>query len=61
MAAKKEILVVVSKVKDYIKSKKMMTAGDLPPALSGEVHTLLDRAIKRCKANKRATVRADDL
>ncbi len=61
MAAKKEVLVVVSKVKDYLKSKKMMTSGDLPQALSAEVYGLLDKAIKRCKANKRSTVRADDL
>ena len=58
---KKEMLVVVSKVKEYIKSKKMMTSGDLPQALSNEIYGLLDKAIKRCKANKRATVRADDL
>jgi len=58
---KKEMLVVVSKVKEYIKSKKMMTSGDLPQALSNELYGLLDKAIKRCKANKRATVRADDL
>ncbi|RLB58402.1 MAG: hypothetical protein DRI34_04975 [Deltaproteobacteria bacterium] len=61
MAKKQEILVVVSKVKDYIKSKKMMTSSDLAPALSAEVQALLDKAIKRCKANKRSTVRADDL
>lgn len=58
---KKEMLVVVSKVKEYIKSKKMMTSGDLPQALSNEIYAMLDKAIKRCKANKRATVRAEDL
>ena len=52
---KKEMLVVVSKVKDYIKSKRGMTSGDLPAALSNEVHKLLD------KANKRSTVKASDL
>jgi hypothetical protein len=61
MAKKQEILVVVSKVKDYIKTKKMMTAGDLPAALSVELQAMLDKAIKRCKSNKRSTVRADDL
>ena len=61
MAAKKEMLVVVSKVKDHIKSKKFMTAGDLPAALSGEMYGLLDKAIRRAKANGRKTVRADDL
>jgi histone H3/H4 len=56
-----EILVVASKVKEYIKSKKMMSSGDLPAALSEEIKALLDKAIKRCKANKRSTVRPDDL
>ncbi len=59
--AKQEVLVVVSKVKEYIKSKKMMSASDLPGALSTEIQALLDKAIKRCKSNKRSTVRADDL
>jgi hypothetical protein len=58
---KKEILVVQSKVKEYIKSKKCLTAGDLAEALSNEVYGLLDKAIKRCKANNRSTVRPDDL
>ena len=58
---KKEILVVVSKIKEYIKSKKMMTSGDLAAGLSTEVYDLMDKAIKRFKANKRSTVRSDDL
>jgi ribosomal protein L22 len=57
----REVLVVVSKVKDYIKSKKCMTSGDLPAALSEEVYALLDKAIARAKSNKRSTVRPDDL
>ncbi|RME25522.1 MAG: hypothetical protein D6806_07730 [Deltaproteobacteria bacterium] len=57
----KEMFVVASKVKEYIKSKKMMTSSDLPAALSDEVKAILDKAIKRCKANKRSTVRPDDL
>lgn len=57
----KEMFVVASKVKEYIKSKKMMTSGDLPAALSDEVKALLDKAIKRCKSNKRSTVRPEDL
>ena len=60
-AAAKEVLVVVSKVKDYIKSKNCMTSGDLAAALSNEVYALLDKAIARCQSNKRSTVRPDDL
>ena len=59
--AKKEMLVVVSKVKDVIKAKKCMTSGELPGALSDEVHKLLDKACARTKANKRSTVKASDL
>ncbi len=61
MAKKREILVVGSKIKAYIRSKKCMTSGDLLQAVSGEVYGILDRAIKRTKANKRATVRSQDL
>lgn len=61
MAAKKEVLVVVSKVKDYIKSKKCMTSGDLPVALSQEIYGMIDKAVARTKANKRSTVKPSDL
>ena len=57
----REILVVVSKVKDFIKSKECMTSGDLSEALSTMVYTLLERACERAKANKRSTVRPEDL
>lgn len=57
----KEVLVVAAKVKDYVKSKKMMAAGDLVPALSDEVYALIDKAIERCKANKRSIVSPKDL
>ena len=60
MAKKKEILLVGTKVKAYIKSKKMMSSSDLLVALNDEVYRLIDNAIARCKANKRATVSAKD-
>ncbi len=61
MAKSKEVLVVGSKVKALIKSKKCLTAGDLLPALSEKVAELLDAAATRCKSNKRSTGRANDL
>jgi len=61
MAKKKEPLVVASKVKAYIKSKSMMTSADAVDALSGAVYDLLDAAIRRTKANKRSTVKPQDL
>ena len=60
-ASKKEVLVVASKVKAYIKSKKMMTSSDSIDALSCHVYDILDKAIARTKANKRSTVKPQDL
>ena len=60
-ASKKEVLVVASKVKAYVKSKKMMTSSDAIAALSDQVYALLDDAIARTKANKRSTVKPQDL
>lgn len=61
MAKKRESLVVASKVKAYIKSKKMMTSSDSLEALSEKVYGMLDAAITRTKANRRSTVKAQDL
>jgi phosphohistidine swiveling domain-containing protein len=59
--ADKEVLVVASKVKAYIKSKKMMTSSDAIVALSDKVYAMLDDAVARTKANRRSTVKAQDL
>jgi hypothetical protein len=59
--AKKEVLVVGSKVKAYIKSKKMMCSGDLIEGLSSKVYDCIDDAVTRTKNNKRSTVRPHDL
>lgn len=59
--AGKDVLVVTSKVKAHIKSKKMMTSSDAIVALSNKVYAMLDRAIARAKANRRSTVKAQDL
>jgi len=59
--AGKEVLVVASKVKAYIKSKKMMTSSDAIAALSDKVYAMLDDAVARTKANRRSTVKAQDL
>lgn len=59
---KKESLIVASKVKAYIKSVKMMTSSEAVEAVSKEyVYTLLDAAVARTKANRRSTVKAQDL
>ena len=57
----RESLVVASKVKAYIKSKKMMTSADAITAISDKVYCLLDHAADRTKANRRSTVKPQDL
>jgi len=61
MAKKKEALVVTSKVKAYIRGKKMMSSSDAVAALNNTVYSVLDAAIARAKANRRSTVRPQDL
>ena len=56
-----EPLVVASKVKAYIKSKGMMSASEMIGGLSCKVYCMLDAAIERTKANKRSTVKPQDL
>ena len=61
MAKEKEVLVVASKVRAYIKSKKMMCSSELIGALSDKVYCKLNCAMERTKANRRSTVKAIDL
>jgi len=52
-----EVLVVVSKLKAYIRSSSgMNTAGNVAPALSNVVRTLCDRAIEKARSEGRKTV-----
>ena len=57
----RESLIVASKIKAYIKSKKMMTSSDSLAALSDAVYNILDAAVVRTKANRRSTVKPQDL
>ena len=61
MAKKRDSLVVASKVKAYVKSKKMMTSSEAVEAISENVYSMLDCAIVRSKANRRSTIKAQDL
>ena len=62
-AAKKEreMLIVGSKVKAFVKASGCMTAGDVLPALSEKVYCLLGKAVERTKSNRRSTLRSQDL
>jgi len=57
----RDSLIVASKVKAYIKSKKMMTSSDALEAISEQVYSMLDVAVTRTKANRRSTVKPQDL
>jgi len=53
----KGILVVVSKLKQYIRSVSgMNTAGNVAPALSDTIRKLCDQAIEKAKTDGRKTV-----
>lgn len=56
-----EPLVVASKVKAYVKSKGMMSSSEMISSLSCNVYCMLDAAIERTKANRRSTVKPQDL
>jgi histone H3/H4 len=59
--ARNESLVVGSKVKAYIKEKDCMTSSETLDALNAKIYCILDAAIERTKANKRSTVKPQDL
>ena len=56
-----EILVVQSKVKEFIKSKGCQTSATAIDALSKRVKELLNEAVERAKSNNRSTVKDRDL
>ena len=60
-AQDRDVLVVASKLKAYIKSKDMMTASDSIVAFSDMLYCLADKAIARAQANRRSTVKPQDL
>lgn len=57
----RDSLVVTSKVKAFVRSNKMICAGDLPGAVDAKVREMLKAAASRAGLNKRSTVRPQDL
>ena len=57
----REVLVVASKVKAYMKAKNMNTSADAIASLSDKVYMLLDDATSRTRANGRKTLKAQDV
>ncbi len=57
MAEKKEVLIVASKVKAYIKEKgELSTSGSVGDKLTDVIKSLCDAAIEKAKNDKRKTV-----
>lgn len=57
----RDTLVVASKVKAYIKGKKMNTSADAINRLSEQVYMMIDNATNRTKANGRKTIKEQDI
>jgi len=60
-SSKKDVLVVASKIKAYIRSKGKMCSSDAIQAMSDCVYCCLDRAMGRAESNRRSTVKPQDL
>ena len=60
MSEKKEVLAVMSKVKGYIKSSGLNTAGSVAEILSDKIRELCDNAIENAKKANRKTVMDKD-
>lgn len=58
--AERQMILVASKTKEYIKSKQCIVSSDALEELNNKVHDLIDAAVKRTKDNKRSTLRAYD-
>jgi len=56
-----DTIVVVSKVKEYVKTKGLQTSETAVDALSTAVRELLDKAVARAKDNGRQTVKDRDI
>ncbi len=57
----KEILVVASKIREYVKNNGGNTSGEFIGELSNTVYCLIDRALSRAQSNGRKTVQAKDV
>ena len=57
----REVLVVASKVRAAIKEKGCMMSSELIGALNCKVYALIDDAVARTQANRRSTVKAQDV
>ncbi|MDH4200964.1 MAG: hypothetical protein OEV66_11385 [Spirochaetia bacterium] len=56
MSEEKELLIVTSKLKKYIKAQGFNTAGTVPEILSNKIREICDNALLKTKSNKRKTL-----
>lgn len=56
-----EVLVVASKVRNYLKGQGVKMSSELVESLNGKVKAMLDDAAGRAKGNKRTTVKSQDV
>jgi histone H3/H4 len=56
-----EVLIVASKVRNYLKGKGVKMSSELVPALNKKVEALLNEGASRAQGNKRATVKPYDV
>ena len=62
MNAEKEVVIVVSKVKNYIREASgMNTSGSVADVLSDRIRTLADQAIENARKDGRKTVMERDV
>ena len=61
MAMQAKSAVVASRVKEIVKAANLRCDGNLPEAVNAKVVDLMKAACGRAKANKRGTVRPQDL
>lgn len=56
-----DMLIVASKVRTHLKSQDMKMSGELPEAINKKLQEMLEEAAARAKANKRSTVKPQDV
>ena len=57
----RDVLVVASKIREYVKSNDCNTSGEFIGELSNTVYDLIDKAISRAQGNNRKTIQAKDV
>jgi len=55
------VLVVASKIREYVKSNDCNTSGEFISELSNTVYYLIDKAIDRAQGNNRKTIQTKDI